>query len=60
MRGDSMSMQFPSNACRECVCVLCVCVYMSSHTGSIGGLFANPLVNPPEVAILAIGRVRQV
>lgn len=31
-----------------------------SNIGTIGGMFANPLVNPPEVAILAIGRVRQV
>ena len=27
-----------------------------SNIGSIGGTYANPLVNVPEVAILALGR----
>ncbi|KAL6763353.1 2-oxoacid dehydrogenases acyltransferase-domain-containing protein [Haematococcus lacustris] len=31
-----------------------------TNIGSIGGLWANPLVNPPEVAIVALGRARQV
>ena len=26
--------------------------------GTIGGTYATPLVNPPEVAILALGKVR--
>ena len=30
-----------------------------SNIGSIGGTYATPLVNPPEVAILALGRVRR-
>lgn len=28
--------------------------------GTIGGLYASPLVNPPEAAIVALGRVRTV
>ncbi|KAL3158446.1 hypothetical protein ABBQ38_010680 [Trebouxia sp. C0009 RCD-2024] len=29
-----------------------------SNIGTIGGTYATPLVNPPEVAIVALGRVR--
>lgn len=31
-----------------------------SNIGSIGGTYATPLINPPEVAILAVGRVARV
>jgi len=31
-----------------------------SNIGTIGGIYAAPLVNPPEVAIVALGRSRQV
>lgn len=31
-----------------------------SNVGSIGGTYAMPLVNPPEVAIVALGRVQKV
>lgn len=27
-------------------------------TGTIGGTYATPLVNPPEVAIVALGKLR--
>ena len=27
-----------------------------SNIGAIGGIYASPLVNPPEVAIVALGR----
>jgi pyruvate dehydrogenase E2 component (dihydrolipoamide acetyltransferase) len=30
-----------------------------SNVGSYGGLFATPIINHPEVAILALGRVRE-
>jgi pyruvate dehydrogenase E2 component (dihydrolipoamide acetyltransferase) len=30
-----------------------------SNVGSYGGLFATPIINHPEVAILAVGRVRE-
>ena len=30
----------------------------SSVAGTIGGTYATPLVNPPEVAIIALGKVR--
>ncbi|KAL4422322.1 hypothetical protein ABPG75_008519 [Micractinium tetrahymenae] len=31
-----------------------------SNIGTIGGTYATPLVNPPEVAIMAVGRVQRV
>jgi 2-oxoisovalerate dehydrogenase E2 component (dihydrolipoyl transacylase) len=41
---------------------LCILNYhlQVSNIGSIGGLYANPIVSPPEVAIVALGRVRTV
>ena len=30
----------------------------SAAAGTIGGTYATPLVNPPEVAIVALGKVR--
>ena len=32
--------------------------YLCCVTGTIGGTYATPLVNPPEVAIVALGKVR--
>ncbi|KAF5834358.1 2-oxoacid dehydrogenases acyltransferase-domain-containing protein [Dunaliella salina] len=31
-----------------------------SNIGAVGGMFANPLVSPPETVILAMGRMRMV
>ena len=32
---------------------------MHRHVGSIGGIFATPIINPPESAILATGAIRE-
>lgn len=31
-----------------------------SNIGSVGGTYATPLINPPEVAIMALGRMKKV
>ena len=38
-----------------------ICMSMSEDViaaGTIGGTYATPLVNPPEIAIVALGKVR--
>lgn len=38
--------------------ILMPCGHMNAVAGTIGGTYATPLVNPPEVAIVALGKVR--